>query len=86
MPPSVKSVVVRLIKEFRSLNSLVDSEVRINELDSDDRRVTAKGEYVYRSLMGSVTERGTFEISLKKSDLEPLKVRISPMGKPAVVA
>ena len=82
MADSIKSTMVRLIRDYRSLPTLGESGVQIGELVADDRLVTARGEYLYRNLWGAVGERGTFDFSLKKDNLEPLRVKILPTERP----
>jgi len=86
MPPSLKSSIVRILKEYRSLNTLVDSEVQIEESNADDRKIVVKGEYVYRTLLGAIGERGSYEITLDRTSLNPIRVRISPAGRPSISA
>jgi len=86
MPQSIKPAIVRILKEYRSLSTLVDSEVQIEESNSDDRKIVVKGDYVYRTLLGAVAERGTYEISLEKTSLNPIRVRITPAGRPSISA
>jgi len=82
MAETVKSVVVKILREYRSLPLLSESEVRINDLSRDDTRFIAKGEYKCQNIWGALVEKGTFDIALGKSDLQPVRVKIYPGRSP----
>lgn len=82
MTDSVKSMVVKILREYRSLPLLGESEVQINDLSRDETKFVAKGEYKCVNIWGSLVERGTFDIALGKSDLQPVRVKIYPGRRP----
>ena len=78
----LKQKVISLIRTFRSLGLVSDSDVRINNLQKKENTYEIKGEYRYKPIMATdVSEQGTFSITLDESALSPVNVEITPKLK-----
>jgi hypothetical protein len=74
----IKRKIINILRTFRSLGLVTDSDVRINELEEKDGIFVIKGEYQYRSMhLNDIGERGTFNISLDKN-MQPKSFKITP--------
>jgi|GEM_PF-6827614 hypothetical protein len=60
----IKKVLVDLIKEARGLPTLIGSEVKIKSIEKIEKGYKATGSYEYRSFLGQLIEKGTFEVTL----------------------
>jgi hypothetical protein len=75
----IKRKVIEIIRVFRSLGLVTDSNVIINELNKSDNDVyDISEEYNYKTMyMNDKSEKGIFIISLDKN-LRPINVKITP--------
>jgi hypothetical protein len=74
----IKRKIINILRTFRSLGLVSDSDVKINELEEKDGVFVIKGEYSYRSMhLNDTGERGTFSISLDKN-MQPKNFKITP--------
>lgn len=77
----IKRKIINILRTFRSIGLISDSDVRINELEEKDGIFEIKGEYQYRSMhINDIGERGTFNISLDKN-MRPKNFKITPIQK-----
>jgi len=75
----IKRKIINILRTFRSLGLVSDSDVRINELEEKDGIFEIKGEYQYRPMhLNDIGERGTFNISLDKN-MQPKNFKITPV-------
>ncbi len=75
----IKRKIIEIIKVFRSLGLITDSDVIINELNKSINDVyEVSGEYNYKTMYkNDKSEKGVFTISIDKN-LKPIKVKITP--------
>jgi hypothetical protein len=75
----IKRKVINIIKIFRSLGLLSDSDIRITGLEKSNNQYDISGEYKYKPMYrDDINEEGTFNISLNENTLDPVKVKITP--------
>ena len=66
----IKRKIINILKKFRSLGILGDSDVKINSLEKENDYFEIIGEYQYKNLLDKFSfEDGTFDISLSESTL-----------------
>jgi hypothetical protein len=75
----IKRKIIDIIRTFRSLGFMTDSDVTINELEEEANIYRVLGEYNFKNSFSNnqKNEKGSFEISLD-STLKPKKVKITP--------
>ena len=78
----IKRKIINILKIFRSLGILGDSDVKINSLEKENDYFKIICEYQYKNLFDKFSfEDKTFDISLSESTLEPTNVKITPNKK-----
>jgi hypothetical protein len=75
---NIKRKVIDIVRTFRSLGLVTDSDVRINELNQRENLYEVIGEYKYSKMFNEdILESGSFSITLDEK-LQPKKVKIEP--------
>ncbi|MBA3751150.1 MAG: hypothetical protein H0X03_09740 [Nitrosopumilus sp.] len=75
----IKRKIVNIVKTFRSLGVLNDSDVQINSFENLQDGYKISGEYQYNHIFkGNIIEEGTFEITIDKDLTEPKNIKITP--------
>jgi hypothetical protein len=75
----IKRKIINILKIFRSLGILGDSDVKINSLEKENDYFKIIAEYQYKNLFDKFSfEDGIFDISLSESTLRPTNVKITP--------
>lgn len=74
----IKGKIVSIIKTYRSLSFLANSEVKINDLADDGANYVVRGDYDYTNIFGQAIEKGSFEITLRKPDLTQVNTKVTP--------
>ena len=78
----IKRKIINILKTFRSLGILSDSDVKINSLEKENDYFKITCEYQYRNLFDKFSfDDGTFDISVSESTLQPTNVKITPNKK-----
>lgn len=80
MMEQLKPKVQKIISEFRALSALSSSEVRINELSTEQGVLRVKGVYDCQNIFAQTIEKGTFDVKFSQDKLEPTSVKIAPTG------
>ena len=55
-------------------------EVKINEMEIENNDFLLKGEYMFKTLGGTIIEKGTFEIALDKNK-KPKRAKLVPLKR-----